>query len=269
MTTKKKEEETKDLKTMDNDLLSKLEGMDDFAVTDGERVGLEDMDRTDIKIPVLQLLQPTSEATQEEKGKAGEFYNPTTEQSFPEVHATLLSLTKTRVRWGDDYRKGAKPLCRSFDGKTGIGDPGVACANCPLKDWDNETNTKPECSQGYNWLALKNDDGDVFRYTAISSGVKPTKQFLTEYMKNYSKFQLFVYKVKLTSAKEKNDKGTFYIPKYEIYDVHDKRSAAKAKDVLESYKDMLKEDLKKAVEYQDAEEVAGTENYDKEEDDAF
>jgi hypothetical protein len=264
MATKKKEE-SKDLKPMDSNLLSKMEGMDDFAVTDGNRVGLEDMDRSDIKIPVLQLLQPLSEAVQEEKGKAGEFYNATTGESFAEVDTTLLSLTKTRVRWGDEYRKGAKPLCRSFDGNTGVGDPGGNCANCPLKDWGDD-NTKPECSQGYNWLALNLDNNDVFRYTAISSGIKPTKLFLTDYMKNYSKYQLFIYKVKLSSIKEKNDKGTFYIPQYEIYDVHDKNTAAQAKNVLESYKDMLKEDLKKAVEYQDIEE---SDVYEPTEEDAF
>ncbi|MFR8542804.1 MAG: hypothetical protein ACLVD8_25860 [Enterocloster sp.] len=41
---------------------------------------------------------------------------------------------------GSEYDEDTKPLCSSVDGKTGIGEPGGACATCPM----NEHTARPE-----------------------------------------------------------------------------------------------------------------------------
>lgn len=237
------EEEKNEVVASKPNLLAGLKDLDDFKVEGGERKGLEEMDASDIKIPVYQLLQPMSSVVQDEKGGAGQFYNTHTGESKDSILATFLSLTKTRVRWPDEFSSGSKPLCRSFDGKHGMGNPGGNCKTCPLKEW-GENNEAPECRQGYNWLALDMDNnGSVFRFQAISSGIVPTKKFLTEYMQEYGGYQLFVFNVKISSVKEKNNKGIFYVPKYEIIGVNDKAFAEKAKSAIETYADMLRSDL--------------------------
>ena len=36
---------------------------------------------------------------------------------------------------GSEYDEDTKPLCSSVDGKTGIGEPGGACATCPMNEY--------------------------------------------------------------------------------------------------------------------------------------
>ena len=245
-----------------NMFLDKLKGLDDFSTKGNKHIGLEELDSSDIKIPVYQLLQSNSEIVGDDKAKAGQFLNTMSSKDNPEVmdslNVALLAFVKTRVRWEGEYKKGAKPLCRSFDGKIGKGNPGGACAKCQYKDWNG--NEKPECSMGYNWLAIDLDNDRVFRYTAISSGVKPTKEFLTNYLSSeFGKYQLFCFKVNISSVKEKNAKGNYFVPKYEIVDANSPAFAAKAESLIETYRNMMTEDLEKDTS---AHASASTEDYE-------
>jgi len=81
-----------------------------------------------------------------------------------------------------------------------------------------------------------------FRYTAISSGVSPTKEFITDVTR--LGHALFIYKVKISSVFVQDDKGAYYKPSYEIVDVLD--SVEKMEEVerlLDSYKAIFLEDI--------------------------
>lgn len=244
----------------ENTLLSNLKGgdYDEFRVKDGNIKGLEAVDRSDLKIPVWQILQTNSELVLDEVegAKAGLFYNSSSGGFASEIRAIFINMTKTRVRWPETYKSKSKAVCRSFNGIKGEGDPGMLCERCPFKEF-GEGNKSPECKQGYNWLGLDLDNGlRPFRYTAISSGVAPTKVFLTDLVG--TGFQMFVIEVVITTKKEKNDKGTFYVPSYKMKEQPiPKAIALQAMEVMESYKKMLEEDLRADIENTMAEEMEG------------
>lgn len=230
------------------EIVMDMSGMESLAVGKDGMVGLESVDQSDIKIPVLQIAQPTSELVADEKAKPGQFYNASTGEVMDSIEASFLQLTKTRVMWPEVFSKGSKPLCRSFDGKQGQGDPGIKCSECEFKDWDNDAGTKPPCGQGYNWLGVNLETSEIFKFTAISSGVKPTKEFLSTYLAKYSKYQLLCYRVKVVTEKVKNTQGTFYVPTYEFIGAVTPAQALEFRDTLDGYKAMFEQELFDAME---------------------
>lgn len=219
---------------------SKLAALDKYGAANGTIKGLENVDKSDLKIAVYQLLQSNSEMVQKKEAEEGTFFNTQTKRAEVAIDGILLHMTKTRVLWKKPFKRGEKSLCRSFDGKKGVGQPGGNCATCPKKDWNG--NTPPECRQGYNWLGLDlNNNLKPFRYTAISSGVAPTKDFITE-LASYGRSP-FCFRVKITAVKTQNESGFFNIPMYEIYDVNSPEMVEKADAMLDSYKAMFEEDV--------------------------
>lgn len=227
--------------------MSSFKGLEDFKAKDGVIKGLENTDKNDLKIGVYQLLQTTSELVADEKASAGTFYNSMTKRAEDSVDGILLYMTKTRVLWKKPFKRGDKALCRSFDGKVGKGLPGGKCANCPKQQWGTD-NTPPECREGYNWLGLDAHNGmKPFRFTAISSGVSPTKEFITD-ITSYG-YDLFCFSVSIVSRKEKNEQGTFYVPQYVINGPVSLDDAKKAEGMLESYKLIFEEDVELDTEH--------------------
>lgn len=225
-----------------------LSGFDQFKAVDGQIKGFEHVDKNDLKIAVFTIMQPTSEMVTESEGKIipGTFYNTMTKSFVPEINTTLLTMIKTRVLWPKPFKRGQKALCRSFDGVKGVGVPGGNCATCTKKEWGSD-NEPPACRMGYNWLGLDHDDDlKPFKYTAISSGVSPTKDFITT-VKRLG-HHLFIFKVKISSRKEKNESGTFYVPEYKITGPIDVKDAQMMADMLENFKSMFEEDVEMDLE---------------------
>lgn len=242
-----------------------------FMVRDGEHMGLDEMTGADIRIPVYSLLQPLSQQVSDEKGHLGHFFDNTTGEEFKEMTISLLSVTKTRVKWMKPFVKGGKPICRSFDHKHGIGDPGdtgIPCAKCPDKEF-GANNEPPLCKEGYNWLCYHHETGTIFRFTAISAGIKPVKNFYTQFVQNYAGFQLFIFKVKLAAEKISDSKGTYFVPKFDFtgpmweYTYKDEKGVERKKqlpqicdqatmvqlqEAIVAYKDMMKKDIEDEIE---------------------
>lgn len=242
------------------DLDNVLQGLDP-SIKDFAGMGLENMDASDFKIPMYAILQPLSQIVQDEKGKGGEFWDATSKESLGnELEVIFISFTKPRVRWAGEFARGAKPLCRSFDGITGTGVPGGNCAKCPLSQWNG--NEKPECSQGFTWLAYDVKRQTPFRITAMSSHVKPTKEFLSAFaMSKYGSpkkgegYPLFAFKQALRTVKEQNQKGTYYVPKYASFKTMEGILGVSSKDEIETiistmstYQDLLKKDFEHNTE---------------------
>lgn len=182
-----------------------------FQSKPGEGIlGLENLSAEDIKMPRIKICQPLSSEVSDEKAKAGQFYNVTEDTAMDEINVRLLKITKSRVRWDEEFKRGDKPLCRSLDAQTSA-TTGESCANCSYSKWNN--GNRPQCQQGYTWLGLLDDD-KPFRISIKGSALAPTKSFLTECMR--LNVPPFTFQVKITTEKKKDEKGTYYVPKYEI-----------------------------------------------------
>lgn len=194
--------------------------LDSFSgvVTSGT-TGLEAVDQTDLKLPKVKIVQMTSEEFTKDGIAPGSFYNTVTKESSETLDCVLLALGKSRVMWPAQFKRGDKPLCRSFDGinKTeGCGE--AKCAKCDYAVWPEDGGTPP-CTQGYVWLAV-DAEGRPFRISAQGSSVSPTKDFINavapKLRRGNTSLGIFVFKIRLSTEKLSNDKGTYFIIKYSL-----------------------------------------------------
>lgn len=99
------------------------------------------------------------------------------------------------------------PQCKSNDGKWGVGDPGGACATCPLSQW-GANDERPACKQQVEVFLLTED---AIMPTAIvlpPSSIKPWR----EYLKKTSLRGIPYYgaQLSLTLMKDKSPGGIAY-----------------------------------------------------------
>ena len=185
-------------------------GLDAFSQfrSKGPIVGMEDLSAEDIKMPKIKLCQPTSAEVTDEKAKQGQFLNVTTGEAYDELPCQILSFGKSRVRWPEVFKRGEDPLCRSLDNTVSDTD-GTLCATCDYRVWHE--NKRPDCGQVYVFLLLL-PNGSPARYMISGAQISRCKDFLTEVGRNG--LPVFIYKMKLTSEKQKNEKGTYYVTNF-------------------------------------------------------
>lgn len=210
--------EVTNLATTENEILSlDLSMFDAFKAQDGIIEGMEAMDASDIKMPRYKLLQTNSEEVASGKGKAGQFYNSVTGEVKDELHVALLHMNKSRVRFEKPYKRGASPACRSFDGK--ISTEGEQCASCPYADWDRakkEGNDSPDCRESITWLFLEDTDMNGIPPRILVSGASRSthSNFITQL--SAFGYAPYIFKTKISSVQESNDKGIFFVMKFEL-----------------------------------------------------
>lgn len=201
---------------------------DDFSSLGNTQIGAND-----IQMPRLKLLQALSQAVSNDEAPAGVFFNSLTGENYgPAVSVVPVIGFKNRVY----MEQGKGLLCRSLDMIHGIGDPGIACADCTLKDWPADRGAGgPKCRESRNWVGLLTAAiGDkpvkkgqelpeltpldepafiVIQFMSMASMAarKLNGLYLNSKITNPNA-QWFDYVFKLTSTQTKNDKGTFYVP---------------------------------------------------------
>lgn len=189
--------------------------------------GFENIGQEDLSLGKIKLLQATSQEVNERKGLAGQFYNSQTGESSDEVICYFLKVSKPRSAFERPYVKGSKPKCRSIDGKCGISSTGAkrSCANCPDANWDvakSAGKSKPDCTESYAWLGALAEDGAPFRFTCSGDNVKITRQFINTLI--HKRVAMFCHTVKLTAEQVSNNKGTYYVVKYNLIESYDPKT---------------------------------------------
>lgn len=205
-----------------SDYLAALAGLNEFrAAAGGDIDGLERLDASDIKMPKMKIVQFTSKEFADGKAQPGQFYNSVTERAYDSLPCILLALGKRNTMWNQPFKRGELPLCYSADGKRGLTVSGEErhCAKCPYQDWNKAQERgekKPPCNMSYVWLGAvgMEDDKSLFRFITSGKSVSPTKNFLNEIAINM--LPPYVYNVLLTTKKEQNDQGIFYVLEYKI-----------------------------------------------------
>lgn len=168
-----------------------------LAVPDDGMTGLEDLDTTDLVMPRIEI----------NHGSAT-FKDKLTGQEYPTMRVILLGLVKQRILWDDEVNEGDKPLCKSYNHKVGVPDPGrfpwaasnfnqadvpveedgslhLPCSGCALKEWgSNPRNTTPWCTEQHTFpLLMQVGDGHAPALLTVQrTGIKPSKSYLTSFV---------------------------------------------------------------------------------------
>lgn len=68
--------------------------------------------------------------------------DPQKPDNIPAIEGIIIFNHNTNAYWeeGSEYDLNTSPVCTSVDGKTGYGDPGGACADCPYNQYGTDTN---------------------------------------------------------------------------------------------------------------------------------
>lgn len=185
----------KALSTQESSLIPKgLDGID------------ESIDKSDISIPRIQIIQPTSQSG----GTTGKMANIATGEEFDFMDVVFLAVRKSRIRWepSEDGKLDLSldPLCRSKDSKFGEGSPGGECQNCELQTWMN--GQRPECQLKYNFLGVDMETRMPFLMTVGGTSFKEGKKVLTKAVLN--KIPLYSFKVHIEPQLVQSANGKYY-----------------------------------------------------------
>lgn len=121
---------------------------------------------------------------------------------------TFLMETKSRTYFPKGWN--GSPPCRSWDAKTGRGNPGGACNVCPLTQWpDGKSEDKaPPCREEINLLAYDHSMKMIYYFQTYRTGIGP---YLT-FREVIGKTPPHALKVRLTTKYIKDALKPYFIP---------------------------------------------------------
>ncbi len=186
--------------------------------------GFENMEKGDVQMPRIKLLQALSPEVQEEGSelKAGTMVHSADPSiSFgKEVEFIPLGFFKSRM-WWKDQKEGGGQECVALDGRTARspkgqdaeGKPTQNCAECTFKDWNNEAENdddkKPKCTSYMNFPALVNGVPIAlsFERTKLEAG---RKLLTLAQLLGGGGHAIYAGKYKLKVKQDKNNAGQNY-----------------------------------------------------------
>ena len=185
------------------------------APTTFQDFGLENWTPEDIVIPVMRIVQPTSQWDAE----TGTFFDAQTGEIFKEIEVVFVKSSWGRVKFKDDIsEKGIE--CKSTDRNFPSVDnpPAPQCKDCPYSKW-GEDGEPPVCKETLNniiYLIPKEAqsplDGIPYLFSVHGMNIKPLKMALSSLITRGKPIYSRVFK--LTLELTKNEKGKFYVVKY-------------------------------------------------------
>lgn len=213
---------------MSNDLIKKDDLQLALSGIKGESLGLEEATRSDIKMAVYSLIQPTAN---EFAAFAGQFVDRSTGESKEKIRCVLLKMNKLRNLWPKPFAPGDKRLCWSTDGKKPSKDVESPVSEmccfvdpnshkeeivCFQAQFDPETNS-PACKLSYTFTALDLDTMQPFIISFKGSSVGVIKSLITLVVKH--KANLFDAVVTFSAVKPETigkAKGNYFIIQTDI-----------------------------------------------------
>lgn len=179
--------------------------------------GFEGLESDMLQIPRIKLLQALSPEVLEHGLTAGSFCNSVTSELIGNANkgkeGTSLIVTpimiapRSRILFRD-LKDGAGVLCKSVDGKYGIGEPGGHCRNCKFSQWTDKE--PPECIELLN-IFVTIDGSDLPIPLVLSFGktnIKAGKQFINLIaLKQQSPWN---FKYRLTSKFTEKDEYRYF-----------------------------------------------------------
>lgn len=182
--------------------------------------GFENVERKDILIPRIQLLQMMSPAVTEGTAKPGTMHVGLSNMNYGDkIVITPIMHFRSRIKWvpQDD---GGGIECSSPDARKPLSDLiSAECGTCPMKDWDESKKGKdkaPACTMYENFLVLINDSVDPVLLPMERTKLKTAKKLYS--MGALKNADMWNWQYQLGVSKEKNDKDQPYF-NYTITDL--------------------------------------------------
>ena len=152
-----------------------------------------------------------------EEGTPGTYRLNLTGEEYTELKVVFIKAGKGRVMFSEDLSEGA--VCGSSDRiiphphfENPMSDD---CANCVHSEWQGRK--PPPCNESYTLLGLDTETMVPFFFQTRSTGIRPTKMFLSAvFLKSkQKKADLCDFEVTLKLREMKGDKGKYYVPVFE------------------------------------------------------
>ncbi len=129
----------------------------------------------------------------------------TTAQS---IEGVVVSARDTRVYYKSKDAGNVPPDCSSIDGATGKGDPGGACASCPLSEWDSGENGAQACKQVKQLFMLRGSSMLPEVVSLPPTSLKAIRQFFLKLATQGIQYYHCILRVELEKAQ--NAQGKVY-----------------------------------------------------------
>lgn len=108
--------------------------------------------------------------------------NPQKPNYLPAIEGIIIYNHNTNAHWeeGSEYDMNTSPICSSPDGKTGYGDPGGACADCPYNQYESDPNggKGKACKNMRSLYILQNDSLMPINLLLPPTSIKPYSNFV-------------------------------------------------------------------------------------------
>ena len=183
--------------------------------------GFENLERGDILLPRIKLLQPLSPEVVEGGHKPGTMLlNLSNKNLGKEVLITPVLHFRSRIKWNprDD---GGGIDCSSPDAKVPTTNKyAEACAPCPHKEWHNEAKSRkdqaPACTLYENFVVLLPGEANPVVVPMEKTKTRAAKKFYS--MAALKGGDMFNFTYKLSVVQEKNAEGQNFF-NYQVADV--------------------------------------------------
>lgn len=181
---------------------------------DGIPAGFENVDRDDIILGRLAIVQPSAKCidpSDENAPSEGDIINTATLEIFEQpVEVVPIFMNKSAILWGEEI--GDPFRCRSRDSKWGVihGE----CAKCEYYWKEFKNDIPPECTLLYEFVSVlattENPSEALPLIVSMSrSSARIAKTWLSG-MRSLNR-NMFSHSYKLSAEQAKSDKGRFYI----------------------------------------------------------
>jgi hypothetical protein len=231
-----------------------------LAMADNEDLTRK-IDQSDLVMPKLRISQAMSKVNaqfSETRGKSGvgmgAWYNTNDSKDLGDVvYFVPLDMQKSRGM----FVLGKGLVCRSFDLKQGVGDPGIPCEGtfeeihtmpaeergCSYRLWTHEDgrNIKPPCGLAYNYpgvLLTEEPSADTKNMTtvmlSIRSAATPAAKKLNTIVMSQGQGRWTNVVIELTVGKRNGPAGEYFIPEVEFFDLTEAEEYARIKRYAEA-----------------------------------
>lgn len=192
------------------------------AVAEDVTTGLEDVDITDFRLPMLKINHVESV-----------FEDTLDGSKHDAMKVVILGLVKQRVMWDTEIKEEAgPPLCKSFDHKTGFPSEAfpwdqqtvferpadvteanpLPCQACPLKEWGSHPTRQdiPWCTEQHTFIVMVDvSDTDEPNWApALLTVQRSSMKASNAYLSSFARSKTPMFKVFTTITLEGKKRGT-------------------------------------------------------------
>jgi hypothetical protein len=200
-------------------------------------LGFENFDESDLVIPRLSIVQPTSK-----EGTPGTFRSNLSGEEKEELRITPITFTKGMVLWSDEL--GNDPECRSNDAL--VPDPAMESSKSPrcheraanrLRPVCNyamwRSGEAPACKMTYTLLAIDMGTMLPFLISLHGTSVRSIKALISHVWQSRRNF--FDVACRMSLNKVTNQRGSFFVADFSQYEDHEPGTFRDSYESLRAY----------------------------------